>query len=248
MTEEAEHISIDLDRVLALLAKGELQVRGQFQWSSNYTFLVGVKDEHLSLPAVYKPCSGERPLWDFDHATLCQREAAAYLLGEQLGWPLIPPTVLRDGPYGRGSVQLYIDGEHEEHFFTLRETKRFGQEWKKIALFDAVSNNADRKGGHVLLDHDGQIWAIDHGLTFHTDFKLRTVIWDYAGEPIPAEWLEQLKSFDLQLIPENPLWQALLKLITSDELEMTKLRLQELIENGTFPEPGPGRHVPYPLV
>jgi len=248
MSEEPERISIEYERLLTLLAQGELELRGQFQWSSNYTFLVDVKDPDYSIPAVYKPCAGERPLWDFDHATLCHREVAAYLLSEQLGWPAVPPTVLRDGPYGPGSVQLYISAKHEEHFFTLRESKQYDEDWQRIALFDVITNNADRKGGHVLLDLDGQIWAIDHGLTFHEDPKLRTVIWDFAGEPIPAEQLGQLKRFDQQLVPEHPVWQALLQLISADELEMTKLRLEELVGNGTFPEPGPARNVPYPLV
>lgn len=245
MTEET---AISLDRVLTLLAEGEIQLQGRFLWGSNYTFLVRVTDQELSLPAVYKPSAGERPLWDFDHATLCRREVAAYILSRHLGWPLIPPAVLRDGPHGPGSVQRYIESQHEEHYFSLRERGDLNRAFQEIALFDLLTNNADRKGGHCLLGLDGQIWAIDHGLTFHADPKLRTVIWDYAGLPIDPGWLQDLRALGPQLAAERPLGQSLAQCISLPEIEALRARLQRLVSKGVFPEPGPGRSLPYPLI
>ena len=156
-----------------------MTVLGQILSSSNYAFLARVDDGELQALAVYKPRRGEVPLWDFAPGTLCMREVAAYVLSHALGWPLIPPTVLRDGSYGPGVVQLYIEADVDAHYFTFREERR--ADLVPVALFDIVTNNADRKGGHLLLDRDSRIWAIDHALTFHAEPKLRTVIWDFAG-------------------------------------------------------------------
>jgi uncharacterized repeat protein (TIGR03843 family) len=240
--------ALELEQVLALLREGKLELYGQFLWGSNYTFLAEVSEGDLSVTAVYKPCAGERPLWDFDHETLCQREVAAYLVSMQLGWPNIPPTALGKGPHGPGSIQLYIDGDHEEHFFSLRETGHFDEAFRRIALFDVLVNNADRKGGHCLLGNDGRIWSIDHGLTFHAEYKLRTVIWDYAGEAIPPEWLDDLRGLDEALAPGRPLRAALAELITGAEIEALIRRLRRLVRRGELPRPGPGRNVPYPLI
>jgi uncharacterized repeat protein (TIGR03843 family) len=225
-----------------------MELQGQFLWGSNYTFLVQVTEDELSLLAVYKPAAGERPLWDFDHATLGQREVATYWLSVALGWPAVPPTVLRDGPHGHGSVQLFIDGEHEKHFFSLRDSGTYEEAFQQIVLFDYVINNADRKGGHCLLGDDGRIWSIDHGLTFHEDEKLRTVIWDYSGLPIPQQMFNSLKSLRDQLEPGSILVDHLKDLITPAELTATVRRLEHLLGTGTFPLPGLGRNVPYPLV
>jgi uncharacterized repeat protein (TIGR03843 family) len=240
--------AVELDRLLALLREGALELHGQFLWGSNYTFLAEVSDSDLSVTAVYKPCAGERPLWDFDRETLCQREVAAYLVSVQLGWPNIPPTVLRDGPRGPGSVQLYIEGDDEEHFFSLRETGRYDEAFRRIALFDAVVNNADRKGGHCLLGKDGRIWSIDHGLTFHSEYKLRTVIWDYAGEAIPPDWLVDLRGLDERLADRGPLRTALSDLIADAEIDALVWRLRRLLRRGEMPRPSRGRNVPYPLI
>lgn len=236
------------ERLLTLLKEGTLELRGQFLWGSNYTFVATVNDGELSMPAVYKPCIGERPLWDFDHETLCRREVAAYLVSARLGWPNIPPTALGTGPHGPGSVQLYIEGDHEEHFFSLRDTGRYHDDFRRIALFDALVNNADRKGGHCLLGSDGRIWSIDHGLTFHAEFKLRTVIWDYAGEAIPSGWLADLTALDASLAPDQPLRTALSALLTGSEIDALVRRLRRLIRRAELPLPGPGRNVPYPLI
>ncbi len=236
------------DRLLVLLTEGEMELEGQFVWGSNYTFLAQVADQELSAMAVYKPSAGERPLWDFDHASLARREVAAYRLSVFLGWPNVPPTILRDGPHGPGSVQLYIDAEHQEHFFSLRERGSYDAIFQQLALFDFVINNADRKGGHCLLGHDGRIWSIDHGLAFHREYKLRTVIWDYAGRPIPADWLDELGALHEQFAAGQARCQELAQLITPQEIEAMNGRLRDLIESAAFPQPGPGRNVPYPLI
>jgi hypothetical protein len=239
---------ISPEHVLSLLAEGEMKLEGQFTWGSNYTFLARVRDAETSILAVYKPSAGERPLWDFDRSTLCRREVATYLLSVYLGWPAVPPTVLREGPHGPGSVQLYIDALHEEHFFSLRDAGRFEREFRQIALFDVLINNADRKGGHCLLDRAGRLWSIDHGLTFHEEYKLRTVIWDYAGEPIPQEWLDDLKGLRHRLRPKEPLQKDLAQLLSSPEIGALTSRLEQLLKRAVFPRPGPGRNIPYPLV
>jgi uncharacterized repeat protein (TIGR03843 family) len=240
--------TLEPGQLLALLREGTLELHGQFLWGSNYTFLAEVSDGELSATAVYKPCAGEQPLWDFDHETLCQREVAAYLVSVQLGWPNIPPTVLGNGPHGPGSVQLFLEGDSEEHYFSLRETGRYDEAFRRIALFDALVNNADRKAGHCLLGSDGQIWSIDHGLTFHAEYKLRTVIWDYAGEAIPRGWLADLRGLEEALTPGRPLRTELSELISGAEIEALIRRLRRLARRAEMPRPGPGRNVPYPLI
>jgi uncharacterized repeat protein (TIGR03843 family) len=241
-------VNLSLERVLALLSEGEMELEGQFLWGSNYTFLARVSDGETSVLAVYKPSAGERPLWDFDRSTLCRREVATYLLSVHLGWPAVPPTVLRDGPHGPGSVQLYIEALHEEHFFSLREAGRYEREFQQIALFDFLINNADRKGGHCLLDSADRLWSIDHGLTFHQEYKLRTVIWDYADQPIPEEWLDDLRTLGRGLQPGEPLRKSLGQLLSSGEIEALAGRLEQLLRTAVFARPGPGRNIPYPLV
>ena len=165
------------------LAAGELEVLGRMHYASNATFLARVRNNGAEMAAVYKPRRGERPLWDFPNGTLCQREVATYELSAALGWGLIPPTVLRDGPLGEGMVQRFVDHDPEEHYFTLLE--QHADRFRRFAVFDVLVNNADRKGGHCLRSRpDGAILGIDHGLTFHPAWKLRTVIWDFAGERI----------------------------------------------------------------
>jgi uncharacterized repeat protein (TIGR03843 family) len=232
--------------VLQLLAEGEIELQGQLPWSSNYSFLVSVSDEELQCLAVYKPQRGERPLWDFDDGTLCLREYAAFVVSQALGWGFVPPTVLREGPYGLGSLQLYVKVDPEEHFFNLRD--KHHSEFQRIALFDVMTNNADRKGGHCLRDQNGHIWCIDHGLTFNAQSKLRTVIWDYAGQPIPPPLLDDLRAFQGQLADSGRVRQTLDRLLSPSEVKMLEMRLNQLLESGYFPQPGPGRNVPWPLV
>jgi uncharacterized repeat protein (TIGR03843 family) len=173
-----------LDPLPDLLATADLRPRGFLANASNHTLLVQVGPAERGVHAVYKPRKGERPLWDFPGGTLCQREAAAWLVSEALGWQVVPPTVLRDGPMGVGSVQLFVPHDPEQHYFVLIDDPTTHDALARMALFDLLVNNADRKGSHVLRTDDGRILGCDHGLTFHADPKLRTVIWDLGGRPI----------------------------------------------------------------
>jgi uncharacterized repeat protein (TIGR03843 family) len=241
-----EPIAVELERVLQLLQEGEIELHGQIPWSSNYSFLVNVQDKDLTCVAVYKPQRGERPLWDFPDGTLCLREYAAFVVSQALGWGLVPPTVLREGPYGLGSFQLYVDADPDDHFFNLRE--EYPTDFQRVAVFDALVNNADRKGGHCLRDHQGHIWCIDHGLTFNAQPKLRTVIWDYAGQPIPPDLLDDLWELKAQLTDSTEMRSVLERLLSPREMKRLQKRLNLLLEAGCFPQPGPGRSVPWPLI
>lgn len=243
---ESSSIGLTLDQVEDILDHGEIAEQGMLPWSSNYTFLVTVTHDEFTLPAVYKPRRGERPLWDFPQGTLCQRERAAYLVSTALNWIIVPPTVLRDGPRGLGSLQFYIDCDQELHYLTFREGHE--EEGRRIALFDVLVNNADRKSGHCLLGYDGRVWAIDHGITFHADPKLRTVIWDFAGEPIAANLMTDLRHLQEQLRPGESLRLALASLLDPGELRALDRRLDRLLQAGAFPNPGAGRHIPWPMV
>jgi len=244
--ENEQPVAAEFERTLQLLAAGKMKLQGQLLWSSNYSFLVNLYDDKLACPAVYKPQQGERPLWDFPNGTLCLREYAAFVVSHALGWELVPPTVLREGLYGLGSVQFYIDADPDEHFFNLRDA--YPAEFQRVALFDALTNNADRKGGHCLRDRQGHIWCIDHGLTFNGQPKLRTVIWDYAGRPIPPDMLEDLWAFQERLGETRGVRQTLERLLSPDELATFEKRLDILLQAGCFPRPGAGRNVPWPLV
>jgi uncharacterized repeat protein (TIGR03843 family) len=234
--------------VLALLAKGKMEVQGMMPWSSNYTLLVTVRDGDLQGLAVYKPRRGERPLWDFPRGTLCQREFAAFLLSEALGWSLVPPTVLRDGPYGYGSVQLYIDCDQDAHLFTMQKEGGYEEQLARLAAFDILSNNADRKSGHCLKGTDGRLWAIDHGICFHAEPKLRTVLWDYAGEPICEEIMADLRALREDIRNGGRFIRALEGLLAPEEVRAFRRRLDRLIETGCYPDPGAARHIPWPPV
>lgn len=243
----AHRLNLPKDQIMAILSDGPMDLEGLLPWSSNYTFLVRLGTEPLQLLGVYKPCRGERPLWDFPHGSLCKREYAAYLVSEALEWELVPPTVLRDGVHGPGSVQLFIDCDQEQHYFTLKDDHQ--GEFKRVALFDALLNNTDRKGGHCLIDRNGKIWAIDHGVTFHCEPKLRTVIWDYAGQRIPKELLDDLKKFQARLCGGELIAQQLRELLAPAEIEALMDRLNELIVSKRFPEPGSDWYtVPWPPV
>jgi len=239
-----------IERVIALLAHGEMELHGLVPWSSNYTFWAVLRDGAAQTLAIYKPRRGEMPLWDFDSGTLCRREVAAYILSRALGWPDIPPVVLRNGPHGVGSVQLYVEHDEDEHFFSMREKPEYEPAFRRVALFDFVANNADRKGGHLLKGKGGPVWAIDHGLTFHAQYKLRTVIWDYAGQAIEADCLSDLAALSEALADENsPLCGHLSRLLGGHEIGAMRTRLARLIRGAIYPQPLPSvRNVPYPLV
>jgi uncharacterized repeat protein (TIGR03843 family) len=227
---------------LSLLARGEIEVQGRMPWSSNGTFLVTVSQAGVAVPGIYKPHRGERPLWDFPGG-LHQREVAAFALSEALGWRLVPATVLRDdAPLGVGSLQWFVDADFEQHYFTLLEDGRHHAALRAMATFDLVANNADRKSGHCLLDAEGHLWGIDHGLCFHAQPKLRTVIWDFAGEPIPGSLLDDLR----RLIAAPP--PALVDLLDRDEVAAVVRRAEAVIRLAEFPNPGEARPYPWPLV
>ncbi|HJW90597.1 MAG TPA: SCO1664 family protein [Anaerolineales bacterium] len=232
------------DLILTTLERGEMTVLGEFLWGSNYTFQVEIKHEDLSLQAVYKPTRGERPLWDFPRASLARREVAAYLLSEALGWRLVPPTVYRQqAPIGPGSVQFYVEHDSEYHYFSFDENDH--QRLRPVALFDLLINNADRKGSHLLIDQNSHLWLIDHGICFHREDKLRTVIWDFAGEIIPGKLCADLNRLCQMLSPGSELVRKLLKYLNQDEIAALAARAQYLIRTNRFPSPHPSRR-PYP--
>jgi hypothetical protein len=226
-----------------LLANGELEVLGLLAGSSNYTFLARLGDGPEAL-VVYKPRRGEVPLWDFQSGTLCNREVAAHLVCCSAGWGLVPPTVLREGPLGTGAVQQFIEHDPSVTAFDLAGDHR--RELMQIALFDVIVNNADRKAGHVLIDAQGSIWGIDHGLCFHEQPKLRTVLWDFVGEKIPEEDL--LAAEGLIRALQADLGVALSGLLDPIELEALCNRARGVVENEVFPRPGPGRPYPWPPI
>jgi uncharacterized repeat protein (TIGR03843 family) len=239
------------DDLLAVLGKGELELQGLMPWSSNYTFLGTVTGASgVSAQIVYKPIRGERPLWDFPRGTLAKREVAAYVLCRGLGWNLVPPTVLRGGPHGRGSVQLYVECDQDEHFFTFREDPGFRRSLEALALFDIIANNADRKGGHCLRTGDSCIVAIDQGLCFHVETKLRTVIWDFASEPIPVELMADLRRLRHEVNqPGNETVAQMKELLFDGEIAAMWRRVDGLIESGCFPDPPDDRRpYPWPLI
>lgn len=232
---------------LTLLARGRVTVCGSFLFGSNATWLAEVRLAGERLLAVYKPVAGERPLYDFPRGTLAHREVAAFHLAQAL-WNMVPPTVFReDLPLGPGALQQFIPHDPQVHYFTLTDAER--QCLRPVALFDLVANNADRKGGHILRDPQGRFWLIDHGLCFHVEDKLRTVIWDFVGEPIPDPLVQDLARLEGQLIPQAPLYRTLRQHLTPEEIAATRRRVTALLANPVFPHPPRHRRaVPWPLV
>lgn len=242
-------MALDLPRqeLIDLLSTGKIQLTGQFVWGSNHTFLVELTAGTTPLQAVYKPAAGERPLWDFPARTLAQREVAAYLTSQALGWELVPPTVLReDGPAGGGSLQLFLEVDPERHYFNLSQQERSLLE--PAAVFDVLINNADRKGGHVLLGPDEHVWLIDHGVCFHEQYKLRTVIWDFAGQPIDPALLEDVERLAAELTASGAAVAQLSALLAPGELAALAQRADDLLNNRHYPEPGQERPYPWPLI
>lgn len=302
-----ERPDVATEQALAVLGAGEISMVGRMPWSSNATFLVDVEaPEELDFPvqAVYKPVRGERRLWDFPPG-LHRRERACFLLSEALGWDLVPPTIIRDGPLGEGSLQLFVLADFEQHYFTLREIDSLHLPLRRLCAFDFVANATDRKSGHVLLPVDLEsvasesiapeasdsavepvaefssdefssdaeleidsqrvtikskslkkqplgeeqplgsqnIFAIDNGLSFHSDFKLRTVLWDYSGEPLP-----QCVMSDLKGLLANPASAELDEVLTEAELDAAMERAELLLESGVFPTDPSGQRWPWPIV
>jgi hypothetical protein len=233
------------ERLLAELP--DLNVLGLLHGSSNYTFLARLEPHPpAGLLAVYKPARGESPLWDFEIGSLYRREVAAYELSKVLGWPRIPPTVVRrQGPHGVGAVQLFIDADRR-HFLDEQSARR--GTWAQVALFDVITNNADRKSGHCLFDANDEVWVIDHGLTFHVDQKLRTVIWDFSGEELPRELCGAVER-TLVEVEKGALGQTLAGMLRPAEVRMLKRRLRGVLDpSWRFPEPTSAWSIPWPPV
>jgi uncharacterized repeat protein (TIGR03843 family) len=228
--------------VLRILRDGDVEVEGRMPWSSNQTFLVTIRAALDAVQAVYKPGRGERPLWDFPNG-LYRREVAAWQLSEALGLGIVPPTISRDGPFGEGSMQLFVPSDFEQHYFTLYEGRPdLHDQLRTICAFDLIANNTDRKSGHCLLGLDGRVWAIDNGLCFSPDFKLRTVIWEFAQEPIPDNLLDCFASL-CDRVPN-----AVSDLLDDDETEALLRRIRALLARPVFPADTTGHRYPWPLV
>ena len=234
---------VDID---ALLRLADIEVEGRMPYSSNATFLVNLNRDLDGVAengqAIYKPHRGERPLWDFPSG-LFKREVAACVLSDAMGLHVVPPTVVRDGPFGEGSLQWFIDARFEEHYFTLFEQREdLHDQFRAVAAFDIVANNTDRKSGHCLIDSDDRVWAIDNGLCFSADFKLRTVIWEFGGEPLSDDLRERVRSV------ANTPPRALEEFLDSDEMEAMVDRARMLAEGGMFPIDSTGQRYPWPMV
>jgi uncharacterized repeat protein (TIGR03843 family) len=238
----ADELSGDDARLTSLLHHGEVTVLGRMPWSSNGTFLCDVTCDDQTTRAIYKPRMAERPLWDFPSG-LDHREVAAYELSRALGWDLVPVTILREGPLGVGSLQAFVDADFEQHYFTLYESGAHHDALRAMCAFDLIGNNTDRKSGHVLLALDGRIRGIDHGLMFHHEFKLRTVIWEYGGEEVPAPLLA-----DAAALVEAGLPDRLASLLDTFERDAVITRARALVDAGCFPIDETGRRYPWPLV
>lgn len=249
-SEGDEPISLSEAEILDVLRQGEVHEIGMLPYSSNYSFLVTVETEAHSLPAVYKPRQGESPLWDFTSGTLCQREMSAYLISAALDWQLVPPTVLRAGKYGVGSVQFYVEHDEEEHYFTVQNDARFTPALRRLALFDYVVNNADRKSGHCLAGHDQRLWAIDHGICFHAEYKLRTVVWEFSAQDIDDELKADLHQLRSTLgCQTDALTKQLNKLLDYQEFCALTERLDRLLQASVYPSPSVHRrNYPWPPV
>jgi uncharacterized repeat protein (TIGR03843 family) len=228
---------------LELLRTADIEIEGRMPWSSNATLLCNLKvDGEQVGQAIYKPLRGERPLWDFEPG-LHKREYGAFVLSEAMGLGIVPPTILRDGPVGDGSLQWFVDADHQQHYFTIYEHREdLHEALKAFAFFDIIANNTDRKSGHVLIDGDDRLWGIDHGLCFAAEFKLRTVVWEFGGEPVPDLYLTVAE----ELLERMPL--ELTELLTDDEVDAMRERAQWIVEHREFPVDDTGRRYPWPLV
>lgn len=237
-------LPLEKSAIMAALQEGEVNVQGQFMNGSNYTFMANVTHEGHELIAVYKPVRGEQPLWDFPTGTLSKREVAAYILSEGMGWEMVPPTVFRRKlPLGPGSLQYYIEHDPEYHYFNFTDEDK--QLLKPAVVFDLIVNNADRKGSHILKDVDGHLWLIDHGVCFHEEDKIRTVVWDFAGQEIPGNLIMDLRGLAERLEKKGELWMKLAEMISPLEISGLIGRTRRLTESCRFPHPG-GSHRPYP--
>ena len=235
------------ERARDVLREGGVDVLGRMPWSSNATLLVNLRLDDDEMLAIYKPQRGERPLWDFPRGTLCHREVAAFEVSRALGWDIVPDTVLRDGPAGIGSMQRFVEHDPEEHYFTL--LAEHDDDFRRMAVFDVVINNTDRKGGHCIRAlADGGIYGIDHGVSFHAQWKLRTVIWDFAGDAIQPGVCTDLHLF-AESLHKGPAGDTLGELLDRFELDALRARAEHLLTTGRLPEPDRDYHsYPWPTI
>ncbi|HEV2886641.1 MAG TPA: SCO1664 family protein [Jatrophihabitans sp.] len=251
MTELTPPVALPVLDALELLERGEITVQGRIRTASNTTMYCGVELAGVAAACVYKPVAGERPLWDFPDGTLAEREVATYLVAAATGWDPVPPTVLREGPLGTGMVQLWI--AHDESF-DIVDAINSGQlrALQRMALLDAVVNNSDRKVSHLLPVTGGapagselHVYGVDHGVSFATENKLRTVLWQWAGDPIPDEGIEVLHR--LAELLDGELGEQLAELLTTSEVRAARRRVRRLLVKGTFPMPPTAwPAIPYP--
>lgn len=237
-----------LNTTIEGLEKGSIQIEGQLIIGSNYTFLTSIEFEDSNFHAVYKPQKGEIPLWDFPANTLANRETAAYLLSEAINWGFVPPTIIRsNAPLGRGSLQYFIPHDPQLNYFTF--PAEIKEKLRSVVVFDMVINNADRKGSHIIIDAQEQIKLIDHGICFHQDPKLRTVVWDFIGERIPPQIIQDLQQLNKKIKSRYPITRDLQQLLSKEEINALIDRIENIIEIPFFPEPDKNyRPFPYPLV
>lgn len=238
---------LERSTVSQMLLEWEITGIGLHPDGSNYVFVIRLEDSDEELFAIYKPASGERPLRDFPYGTLHNREWCAAYLSEKLGWPNIPPTVIREGPHGIGSVQLFIDADFQKHYFNLRDDRL--NDFAPVAMFDVFINNADRKGGACLLDKENKLWAVDHGLTFNPLARRRTVMFEFNGTPYPDDLMTSLKHTVSQLeMKDSDVRQAMTKVLGAEEVDALCIRGNEMLETGSFPLLDPDWNVPWPMI
>ncbi len=231
---------VDVETAHGVLVHGDIEILARMPYSSNATFLVRVTRAGVAVNGIYKPVKGERPLWDFPPG-LHRREIAAYELSDELGWDVVPPTVERMGPHGTGSIQLFIDANFDQHHFTLVKSAVHHPDLRKLCALDLLANNTDRKAGHCLLSKWGRVYGIDHGLCFSRDFKLRTVIWDFADEPIGEELLEGIEAVAAGEAIRAARW------LEEEEADALTHRAQRLSASPIFPTDD-GHRWPWPLI
>ncbi len=226
-------MELELAAALQLLREGDLSIEGRLVDASNATLYCTSTLDGVTATCVYKPVQGERPLWDFPDGTLAGRELGAYLVSEATGWEVVPPTVLRAGPFGVGMCQLWVDVNERVDLAELARSEH--PDLRRMAVFDAVVNNADRKGGHLLPRHDGRVQGVDHGLCFSTEDKLRTLLWQWRGDPVSDEAVEVLSRVRSELA--GPLGDALRQHLTRREVARTVARVDQLLASRCHPFP-----------
>ena len=246
--DEGDRVALEVpdDEARPILEGGDIIGGQRIPLGSNYTFLVRIDaGPGKYLRAIYKPRDGERPLYDFASGTLYEREYGAYILSRCLGWPDVPLTLIRDGPYGPGSVQLYVESDPDVTYFDLVDENT--PKLLPFAVFDVIANNADRKAGHCLLGKDGKIWSVDHGLTFHSIFKMRTVMVEFWGRPIPRPLVDDMVALTGLIESKQGMANILWEMFTDREMAALLKRLEIVVNDPVIPRLDPRRDVPWPL-